>query len=351
MPPQDGGAQAVPGDQPPQTPVMNDSQSSVPANLGQPQSPADQPAVVPQLPVQHPVAAIKPPSDPLATEEPVPAVDPISSSNPVPSIATSDPAATQSPDPLAQPMAQQPAPAAVAPQAQPLQQPLPVDASQSGAQPQRHNMGVFGDVSPTSNKQKTMKGLVALAVLVLVVAGGFFIVRGLTDSGRVGKLVDDSVDDVGFVRPESWLRTERDDGIIFFAEEEGADLDKLDLGLLVSKADTGIEYSSLSDTDKETIKTGYETQFSGDSSFGNDACGEVTGTASTEVQREGYDLAFILETTCSELVGKGVGGVVKLLLGWQNSEIHIVGIVANNDIWSSDGAKLDEILASVRPTN
>lgn len=227
-----------------------------------------------------------------------------------------------------------------------LQQPV---AAQQPSAPQQ-NMGAFGDVTKSSQQQKMMKKVIAIVAAVVVVGVIVLLVQAIFLSGsKIGNLVADSQDGISFMRPEKWLKAESEDEFTYFTEE-GVPIDNVDLGLLLGSEQFGVSYDSLTEDEQRTVKGSFESQFASlDTSLIDGSCDELDEITSNEVTQEGYDLAFSINATCAKLQGKQTGGTVKIILGWHDEELHIFGVVGDDATWASDGDKLDEIVASVKP--
>lgn len=228
-----------------------------------------------------------------------------------------------------------------------VETPQPAADSHTNSQ---KNMGVFGHAYVAGGKQKMIKKLVAVFAVVVVVAVVGLIAKSLFfGGGRIGKLVTDTQDGIMFMRPDAWKKATTDDDFTYFTED-GVNINEVDLGLLLGSESFGVRYDSLSEEEKQTVKSSFETQFGSiDTSLTDGSCSELKGVSSSEAQREGYDLAFSIEATCSKLKDKETGGTVKIVLGWHDTELHIFGVVADDATWESDGKKLDEIVASAKP--
>ncbi len=187
-------------------------------------------------------------------------------------------------------------------------------------------------------------GLLALGVVAFM-AFSFLSSRG----GGVGALVSDTQDEIRFMRPEEWVQSTTKDQFIYFTDG-GSEIKDTSRGILLGNDFIGIRYASLGDNDKETIRQSFETQFtSAEKLFASDSCPTVSGSKTTEQQRAGYDIAYLIEATCTRTNTDEPGGTVKMFIGWTDVNLHLFGVVADTATWEKSGDKLDQVIQSVQP--
>jgi len=201
-----------------------------------------------------------------------------------------------------------------------------------------------------------MKMFIGVAVVLALVVGGWFIFKDSTSTENQqivsADLVEESESGISFKRPSQWEKVNSSDDDIDVAYTQGGEsLDDSDQGMLLSSEDLGINYSELTDEQKDLISDSFQTQFSDPEALQNGSCQKIGNVVSAEKEQDGYDVGFSVEATCEEFSDKNVQATIKMFIGIKDEAIQIVGVLADNGTWEQSSEALDEILASVKPSN
>lgn len=325
-----------------------------------PQSPqpVDTAPTTQTAPSVQPISSASPAATLAANEAPVMpgALQPSGMQSPAGgSLESSQQAVPSAPQPLSQPISESP-PIAVhdtsqAPSTVPEVQTSPLTKSTKVGMPKKVINGFVGSFGAVVGRFKKMKGkqrIIILAAAVLAIALAVFGIMQLFSSSNVGPLIDDTKTGVSFKRPKNWTFTKEEDGLMYFTKD-GQDISKANLGLIVSRQDLGMQFTSLSEDNKVSVKQSFTSGFSSKEAFANDECEEIKSVSSTETTQTGYDLVFRVEAECAKLKGSENGGRVKMFIGWTKNDLHVVGVVADSGTWDADAKKLDAILTSIKP--
>jgi len=233
------------------------------------------------------------------------------------------------------------------------------------AEPANESDGFTGPVESPSTRTGGSSGSVAkplsaknkkLKKVMRYLAGGAFgllavvsVTHVVMKDDRIGKLVDSQAKGVQFVRPEKWVEKTSQDGFTYYTEN-GSDIDNADVAVVLGTQTAPVDYASLSDDDKSRVKGAFTSQPEAlSSSFATKDCDEPGEVKNNEQQRDGYDLAYMIEATCNKLKGKDTKGTVKMVFGWKGKSLQIFAVMANEQLWQQNQDKLDKILASAKP--
>lgn len=191
--------------------------------------------------------------------------------------------------------------------------------------------------------------------MLLYIAGGVFGVFALAllagvifKDDRVGSLVQSQAKGVAFVRPEKWVEKTSDDGFVYYTEN-GLDIQAAEMAVVLGEQASPVEYASLSEDDKSRVKGAFTARpeaLSG--SFSND-CEQPGQVVNNELQRDGYDLAYLIEATCEKLKNRDSKGMVKIVFGWKGKSLQIFAVMADEQLWQQNQKKLDQIISSAKP--
>lgn len=192
--------------------------------------------------------------------------------------------------------------------------------------------------------------------MLMYIAGGVFSLFALVSvtqiilkDDRIGTLVSTQAKGVQFMRPEKWVEKSTQDGFTYFTEN-GADITNAEVAVVLGSQTAPVDYASLSESDKSRVKGAFTSRPEAlSSSFANKDCEQPGGITNNEQQREGYDLAYIIEATCNKLKGRDTKGKVKVVFGWKGKSLQIFAVMADDQLWQQDHDKLDAILASAKP--
>lgn len=195
-----------------------------------------------------------------------------------------------------------------------------------------------------------------LKKMLLYIAGGVFslfalvsVTKIIMTDDRLGTLIQAQAKGVQFMRPEKWVEKSSEDGFTYYTEN-GSDIDSAEIAVVLGAQTAPVDYTTLSDTDKSRVKGAFTSRpeaLSG--SLANKDCAEAGNVSNTEQQREGYDLAYMIEATCNKLKGKDTKGTVKIVFGWKGNSLQIFAVMADDQLWQQNQEKLDKILASAKP--
>ncbi len=219
----------------------------------------------------------------------------------------------------------------------------PADANQAPKPPSKIK-SFFSKLGRMSLKKKS-----AVLLFVIVLSGGaVFGLTQLFSEGTIAALQADSKNAIGFLRPKNWQQSKEENGLTYYTENGIASVD-VNRGMILGVQKLGIKYDSLSDSNKTNIRKSFEDEFSGKESFSNDQCAQVANVQTTELDQEGYELAFKVDADCTKLKNGETGGKIKMFVGWSDVNLHVVGVVADTPTWNAEGAELDNILTSIKP--
>lgn len=205
-------------------------------------------------------------------------------------------------------------------------------------------------VQTVAVKQKRFKKM------LLYIAGGVFglfalvIVTGfIQKEDRVGTLISAQAKGVQFMRPEKWVENTSQDGFTYYTEN-GSSIENAELAVVLGTQTAPVDYTSLSEADKTRVKGAFTAKPEAlSSSFSNQDCVEPGEVKNNEQQREGYDLAYLIEATCNKLKGRDTSGKVKVVFGWKGKSLQIFAVIADDELWRQNEQKLNEILTSAKP--
>lgn len=199
-------------------------------------------------------------------------------------------------------------------------------------------------------------GLKKFKKRLLYIAGGVFGVFVLVFAAqiimkddRVGKLVSAQVKGVSFMRPASWVEKTSSDGYTYYTEK-GEDINNAELAVVLGTQTSPVDYATLSEADKARVKGAFTSRPQAlSNSFTSKDCAEPGEVKNSEQQREGYDLAYLIEATCNKLQTKEAKGQVKIVFGWKGKDLQIFAVIADDKLWQQNQDKLEQILASAKP--
>lgn len=254
--------------------------------------------------------------------------------------------------------ARAPAPAATT-QSQPLQQPV-ADSPQQSVAP-------TGTTPPSPGPQPTMSAplqdkktskrklfkIIGISVTTLVVLTAISVTAFLLLSGDDGSiaqsdLTSDSYSGVSFDRPEQWLEKDYEEGKAFVLE--GQEVDKADQGLLVLTQDIGVDYSQLNEAQQQLLSDGFKDELSKPETLEDDGCKSVADFSANTTTQEGYDVAFLVEATCTEFQDSAQEGRLKYIIGISGSQLHGLSVVGLSELWDTSEEALNTVLRSMAPT-
>lgn len=192
--------------------------------------------------------------------------------------------------------------------------------------------------------------------MLLYIAGGVFGVFALVlaaqiimKDDRVGTLVSAQVKGVSFMRPASWVEKTSSDGYTYYTEK-GEDINNAELAVVLGTQTSPVDYATLSEADKARVKGAFTSRPQAlSNSFTSKDCAEPGEVKNSEQQREGYDLAYLIEATCNKLQTKDAKGQVKIVFGWKGKDLQIFAVIADDQLWQQNQDKLEQILASAKP--
>ena len=232
----------------------------------------------------------------------------------------------------------------------------PVANPMSANEPQKpasaDNAFSSGTTAASVKRKKLMKAmLIALVSIIAIVVVAVAVKIALGGGGVLGKLTADTYDGISFQRPEAWVMSE-DDGVVYYAEE-GADIAKINNGIVLDKQAIGIDITSLDDDEKSQVTETLKRQFSeiGKASLASDTCSEPGDTSVEAVEVADYDLAFRVIVKCNNIININEGVTLNMLVGWHGSELQLLTVVATDSVMKNEAETLQKILDSVTPAS
>jgi len=248
----------------------------------------------------------------------------------------------------------------------------PVANPMSANEPQKpasaDNAFSSGTTAASVKRKKLMKAmLIALVSIIAIVVVAVAVKIALGGGGVLGKLTADTYDGISFQRPEAWVMSEgdgisfqrpeawvmsEDDGVVYYAEE-GADIAKINNGIVLDKQAIGIDITSLDDDEKSQVTETLKRQFSeiGKASLASDTCSEPGDTSVEAVEVADYDLAFRVIVKCNNIININEGVTLNMLVGWHGSELQLLTVVATDSVMKNEAETLQKILDSVTPAS
>lgn len=325
--------QAPPYQPPAPTPPLQPEPSATPVTPSQP------PAVEP-MPSQ-PVEPFSPPvAPPAAPAEQSLAQPPLSDSVGPPLEAATGGAVVSPPTDPSQ-VVQQPIPTAqpFAPAAQPFDPNAPV----------AQNMPLPAEKKPINKIVKLVAGAL---IAIIVLAGGFFLLKATLLGGggfKVADLVEDKTESMTFKYPGQWSKvTEGAGSYDAVYTPGGKDIDESNEGLFVASQSILTDYSKLEQAKKDELKAGFEEAFKDSSAIESETCEEISDFSFNEQAQPNYLDAFGIEATCTKK-DTGVKYKMKMVFGFKYSEMQMTGIVVPEAKWNKSKAAIDDILNSFAP--
>jgi len=232
---------------------------------------------------------------------------------------------------------------------QPVANPMSVNEPQKPVV-NADNAFAAGVTASDVKRKKLLKLVIIAAVTIAVVAVVAVVAQTFLSGSKVlGDLIPDTHDGVSFQRPEAWVMSEGD-GVVYYAEE-GADVARINNGIVIDKQAIGIDVVSLDDDEKSQVTETLKKQFSeiGKASLVGDTCSEPGETSVEAVETDGYELAFRVIVQCNNIVNADEGGALNMLVGWRGTELQLFTVVATDSVATDEADTLQKIIDSVGP--
>ncbi|MCA9332330.1 hypothetical protein KDA00_00455 [Candidatus Saccharibacteria bacterium] len=307
------------GSEPPQQPTTDPGQPTVaPPNPIQPES---QSQTMPEQPIQAPTT-----TDPMQSSTVMPQADQQSA-------PTQEMQQPIQPTGIVQPPSQS------------------TNPMQPGYVPPANSPGMANMSSTNLPKENFLKSsklriLIVLVVILVSVTGIGILVKDTLFSGSkitVSDLVEETSDGVKFKHPKQWSKIEDKDFDIAYTEG-GKKIDDSDQGMGIISESIGVDFESLTDSQKTQLDEALKKQFADPQAFSGDGCEEITKSEINKTEHDNYPLAYRIEVDCGKYTNRNVKGKMVAILGVKGRNMDILAVVAIDKTWDKSGDAFNDIL-------